>query len=192
MKNLFLITLFVFGCTLPTLQAQLGFRVGANIAKQTLQSSSSDIPFKSKAGLDLGILLNIPVGGAFSIQPEVHFMQKGYKIEDFGMINGTQLNTLNYLEVPVSAKLTFGEQIKMFVQAGPSLGYLMGGESENGSNSEKITLTDWDRMDVGGMVGTGFAFAIIGMEAFVDIRYLIGFTKTLKDTDEGEFYNRGL
>jgi len=92
-----------------------------------------DFDYGPKAGAIVGIATNIPLGGdRFSLQPEVLFHQKGYtsKYED-SEESDSYTTTLNYLEVPVMARLNFG---KFYAAAGTYVGFGIGGKYK-GSNS---------------------------------------------------------
>ncbi|SIQ09725.1 porin family protein [Chryseobacterium sp. RU33C] len=80
---------------------------------------------------------NIPVSDKFSIQPELIFSQQGSKADynyrtSSGKYRITQhydySTTLNYLSLPVMAQ--YNILPKLYVQAGPELGYLPGGRTK--------------------------------------------------------------
>jgi hypothetical protein len=122
-------------------------KIGATLA--TVSMSEPDIiqfpgfedEIKSKIGFTIGAALNYSINDRISIQPELNFIQKGYQensssiwIEDFdGQItsysnSSTTKNTLNYLEIPILAKYSFGGETKIYAVAGPSVGIGLGGK----------------------------------------------------------------
>src|SRR5687767_2203524 len=114
-------------CTAAIAQPKFGVRAGVNISKVEFKQGDLTVEPKSKFGLDLAVVSDIPLGKVVSIAPELHWLQKGFKLEDFEF-QGTVYNitsTLNYLELPVLVKFNFGETTKFFVMGGPSFGYLI-------------------------------------------------------------------
>jgi hypothetical protein len=93
----------------------------------------------SLPGFVAGLGVNLPIAGDgfFSVQPELLYIQKGYKVEaasDQGSL--VQTDSYNYLEVPVLAKINFGtERVKLYVNAGPSFAYAL-----NGRFTQNVTL----------------------------------------------------
>lgn len=85
-----------------------------------------DFDYGSKAGLIIGIASEIPLGGdMFSLQPELLFHQKGYTSEYASSeFSGSYTTTLNYLEVPVLARVSIG---KFYAATGTYVGFGIGG-----------------------------------------------------------------
>jgi len=131
----FLFTLFIAACSF-TLNAQFLLpKVGATISTFEVENSSG---MTSKTGLIAGVGYNINISEKFSIQPELNFVQKGSKsksnYDEFPYAGGyieyrsTDDARLNYLQVPVMFKLTFGNATKFYVNAGPSIGFGLNGK----------------------------------------------------------------
>ncbi|RMG79632.1 MAG: PorT family protein [Bacteroidetes bacterium] len=172
----------------------LGIRGGLNLANQTFESSGLSVSPDSKVGLVVGILADLPVTDALSIQPELDFIQKGASLstEFFGtQIESSQ--TINYLELPVMAKYKFGtETIGIGILAGPIFGFGISGKSkvtENGTTTESDL--DWDndnvkRTDLGLGVGGVVNFGNL----FLDLRYVFGIAD-IEDTNDGKVKNKG-
>lgn len=97
--------------------------------KNEYETVSSRIGFMVGAGLELTISEN------FTIQPELMFIQKGYKTEEsydvFTRVSADQEFkdniALNYLELPIMFKIKFN---KFYVNAGPSFSYGIGGSDK--------------------------------------------------------------
>jgi hypothetical protein len=156
---------------------RFGVRVGGVISKQDYEGSSVTEDPESKFGVDLAILCAIPIGGGFfMIQPELHWLQKGYKIEDAD-IYGDITSTLNYVELPVLARINFGGSLKVFAFAGPSVGYLVSGtyEDDFGEVDPKDYLDD---LEYSGHIGIGAGLGTLEL----DIRYMAG----LSDISDSE------
>jgi hypothetical protein len=181
-----IITFLIICFTLSSGFSQIGIRAGLHMAKQEVENGNLDDQISSRAGFDIGLIVGISLTNSITIQPEVHFLQKGYKLEDLA---DESIKTLNYLEVPVTLKLNFGANTtNFFVQMGPSLGYLIDGSLKYGDIKEDIVESDYERLELGGLLGAGVRFGKLA----VDVRYLLGISGTIKDGSDRNTYNRGL
>src|SRR5688572_145210 len=180
----------------PEAKAQtvsVGPRLGLNISTIHYSDGKLDDSFIEKKTNQIGalggVMVNIGINEAFSIQPEVLFSQKGYGFED-GRYKVTE--SLNYLEVPLLAKLTLGSgNMKFFVNAGPYAAYLMSGkithnftgreesyavqfEYENdGFNANRVKP---NRLDLGLAAGAGMALKAGIGTLNIEARYGLGLT----------------
>lgn len=176
-------------------KSSVGFRLGFNISKQQFDQGDLDVNPDSKFGLDLALVFDLPVNTAFSISPEIHWMQKGSKIDDLNGGFEESIQTFNYLEIPVLAKIKFGDQDDngesgFFVFLGPSLGYLFSATDKDGDgNTNDIDLDDYKRTEVGAHMGAGIKFGIVS----IDARYVLGFSNIahIEDNDQLKVHNRG-
>jgi hypothetical protein len=163
-------------------------KVGLTLA--TLGGDDAGDEAKSKAGFTVGVALNMPLGdGMFSLQPELNYIQKGVKYEE-GDFKETL--SLGYLEVPVLAKVTFGEATKFYFNAGPSVGFGLGGKykiEEDGEKEEADVKFGDDKndgkfyiqkgTDIGLQLGGG---VIIAEKVMIDLRYGLGLTDLEDDS----------
>jgi hypothetical protein len=89
---------------------------------------------KFKSGFLVGAAMEFPVKGAFSLQPELLFIQKGFRLKGEGSEQGITFKidnrtTINYLEVPVLLKYYLNDSdTRFYVIAGPSIGIGIGGK----------------------------------------------------------------
>jgi hypothetical protein len=99
--------------------------------------------FKSRQGPFFGLAVDIGLAARFSLVAELNYTSQGGLRQDLQPITmdlppslplppGTILfadfrneTVLDYLEIPVLARLTFGDRIRFFINAGPYLGYLV-------------------------------------------------------------------
>jgi len=159
-------------------KTRFGIRGGGIISKTDFENTDdpTEDP-QSKIGLDLAIVCAIPIGGGFfMLQPELHWMQKGYKLEDIA--TGENItSTLNYIELPLLVRLNFGQSIKLFAFAGPSIAYLLDGELNTAT--ESLDATEFlNETEYNAHIGLG-----VGLGTFeVDIRYIAG----LSDISDAE------
>src|SRR6186713_85007 len=136
MKKIALV--LVAGLSLASAKAQIqfGVKAGANFANVTKVDGS-----KTLVSINGGVLANIPLAGALSLQPEVVYSGQGAK-GDGGK------TTLNYINVPVLVKYSL--PVGVFFQTGPQIGFLTsakdkadGGESVNVKDAFKSTDFSW-------------------------------------------------
>ncbi|MCX2741101.1 porin family protein [Pontibacter anaerobius] len=198
MKNKFLLTLLfvvALGFTSVAQSISIGPRVGATFAKVALSEEEDGISnddIKSNPGMQFGAVANFMINDMFSVQPELLYVQKGFKIGDDDMhIKGRP----NYLEVPVLAKVSFGtEQLHGFATGGPSIGYWASGENSmkmgDSEASESYEFDDTDnRLELGASFGIGAAYKMGQGELNLDVRYGLGFT-SLYEAEDGEAKTR--
>ncbi|MCY7350791.1 MAG: PorT family protein [Cytophagaceae bacterium] len=101
--------------------SSFGLRIGGTYASVTPRSAYLEGLGASGAKLDFlpgfegAIALNLRLGRTFSIQPEVQFSQWGLKASVGDEFISTRTN---YLMVPLSLRLTFGDQTRFFIQGG--------------------------------------------------------------------------
>lgn len=167
-------------------QVKFGVRAGVIISNQEFKQGDITVEPKSKFGLDLAVAADLPLGNVVSFAPELHWLQKGFKIEDLE-INGLTISgtsTLNYLELPLLVKFNFGETAKFFVMGGPSFGYLLGHNTEDEDGNE-IDLGDLHEIELGAHFGAGVGVGPL----VVDIRYILGLTNLAKDFEDAEVHN---
>ena len=176
MKKLFLS--LILATVVFSANAQINFipKAGISIASVNTNPVSNDIQYTT--GFQVGAALEFEVNDMFAIQPELLFIQKGYKLGGSGI---TLVNTLNYIEIPLLAKIKFGtEELLFHVNAGPSLGILVSGaEKVTGGKTYNLTIgsketDDIKRTDFGLQFGGGLTFSNI----VLDLRYGLGLSST--------------
>jgi hypothetical protein len=204
-----ILTLLVFSITAISASAQVTIfpKLGGTISTVTMEDDGG---MKSKLGLVLGVGLNFPVNAMFSVQPELQFVQKGFRADKSYTSDSFTLKTegsyaLNYLEIPVLVKAGFGsDNFKFFLNAGPSIGIGLGGKAdvdfefldgvhdfstsgtsnvkfgEAPDNYEGDDIYFDNRMDFGVQFGGGF---LIMKKVMVDIRYGLGLSNLMKKED---------
>jgi hypothetical protein len=193
-KLIYLLTCFMLFATYSYSQkAKLGFTTGVAIGSYKLKADPVSITSKSKAGITLGIIADVPIGASGSFMPALNFVQKGGTLKADGMKDKL---IINYLELPLNfvykASITGG---KLFLGAGPSLNAGISGkdkwEVEGSSGSDKVKFgkdKDFKRFDASVNFIAGY-LARSGM--MVTLNYNSGLSNSVDSGDsEGEFYNR--
>jgi hypothetical protein len=123
-------------------------KVGAHggLSIPDLRGKETDVfsrGFKSRQGVYFGLSADIALGPLVSFVAQLNYTSQGGLREGLQPITmelppglpvppGTMLyadfrneTVLDYIEVPVMARLTFGDRIRFFVGAGPYVGYLV-------------------------------------------------------------------
>ena len=96
----------------------LGIKSGSNFASQNIKSISGT---KSITGLHLGVFTYIKLPLVFGIQPELQYSTQGTKI------NSATIRSINYLNVPILIRSSFGP---INIHFGPQFGILTGAINE--------------------------------------------------------------
>ncbi len=182
-------------------QLKIGGRVGVNIANVAV-SNIEDISTNSITGFSIAGVLDIPVAGNFSIQPEIVFIQKGFNQEETFEIFGETFTVkadqiVNHIDVPILAKYAFvnSETLVVYAAVGPVLGYAISGKYKVESNGEKETMDinfdddGLNRFDFGASFGAGAGFGVGPGHIIVDLRYVMGFSNLIKDPVDNEKVN---
>lgn len=186
MKKFLAITAVVLGLGLQAQQTkdtkkdsgiELIPKAGITIATQSIKNMDGE---KSKTSFQAGLGVNIQTGlQNFSVQPEVNFISKGTRIKNHF---GNQTYNLNYIEIPVLAKYSFGP---VYVNAGPSIGFLVGK-----SDKIKAAYGKTKTLDFGLQMGAGVAIPAGPGKLIVDGRYNLGLSN-ISDEKGVNVKNRG-
>jgi len=223
MKNLIsLFTLLLVCSQFSFAQITVGARGGITLA--TVNDNTKDDSFGgfekgNLLGVDVALFSTIGIYDFFSIQPEVHWIQKGamYTKTLTDDMDVTMTFKYNYIDVPVLARVDLGTKVVgVYVIAGPSVGYgldgkfigknvQLGGESpEEGDFEQDI---EWikeynddgvkdNRWDISGVAGVGLNVDLNVVKLVIDARYSMDFNdrcsyETTPDPEPDKIYNRG-
>ena len=122
------------------------------------------------------------------LQPEVLYAMKGAKSDE--IVEAKLL--LDYLEVPVLARVTRGASIRYYIAGGPSVGLLLRAKTraDFGGSVEEIDIKDdLEPVDFSVVVGGGVEFGSI----VVDGRYTHGLTNIEQpSSNDQEIKNRAV
>ena len=183
-------------------QSQFGVRAGFNVT-----TVNQDVDFGEGAeepwrpGFNVGLASQFRMSEVFAIAPELLYTQRGYLVE-YGSV-GERNVRYDYLNLPVMFRLTFGDILKGYINAGPTFGYLLSGKYKVEGEiagvevepvNEKINFNsdgeeDWDldanRFEIGGAIGGGVMLDTEGGSFLIDLRYSQGFTNVanFEETD---------
>ncbi len=201
----------LFGTTLlahEPLAAQTTFGVllGGNAARLAgVDASSVDLfngtsEIKNRLGFQAGLYMNKRFGSMWSLQPEIHYTQKGTTL-DFGgtgQAAGDLGFNFGYAEVPVLLRADFGgEGLHPFIVAGPSVAMRLSCNASLAAPGAKLEVDceDFDdngttrdpfkKSDIGGTVGVGLSGRLLGRAMNAQVRYGRGFANILSDDASG-------
>ena len=181
--KLSVLALFVFFASYAMAQFSVGVKAGANIMKVDGKSFKDEFNY----GYHLGGFVNIPVGGRFSVQPEVLFSQYQTKTDSsFNNIyetafSGSSNIKLNYLSIPVLLNYKLGSMLSL--QAGPMFSILMDQEKnilENGQDAFKkgdFSMLGGAQLSLGKIKLTG--------------RYMVGLNNINDIDNQDQWKNQG-
>ncbi len=188
---------------LSALQAQigLGIRGGINIATAELEDKVNDSWDTEMQEYMItgtaGIVAAFQLSDKFAIQPELYYIQKGYKSE-ITVLNETVdfKSTLNYIELPLLFKGRFGPgPLKFNAMLGPSFGYGFNGKSKAGSIESEVDFDNDNvsRWDIGGILSLGASLEAGPGDLFLDARLGWGFSNldNSSNSDKHNWHNRG-
>jgi hypothetical protein len=190
LKNLSLTLLLLLAAQIAYgQQVSIGLRAGATyftLHDEQLDDALYDL------GMDFALPVEISLSTVFSVQPELHFTQKGTAFEHTtdGVDQRIALKT-NYLELPVLLKANYGGdrfQCNLFVA--PSLGYALNRyATEKVGDADKVR-EDIDfveegpvqsqRWDVSVLGGIGASLQAGPGRIVIDARYSFGLTDSAK------------
>ena len=198
------LTLTLSGASVSAVSAQstsFGVLLGGVAAKVTeVDVSSADFfngasTIKNRMGFQAGVYVNRAFNKTFSIQPELHYIQKG-TVFDIGGTNAADKLTidLTYAEVPVLLRADFGSSAwRPFVTAGPTFAMRIGctGSIEASGSSLSVDCEEFEdngvkkdpfeKMDIGANVGAGIAGTLGGNKVLMQLRYGRGLTSIITD-----------
>jgi hypothetical protein len=186
MKKIFLSVAAVIAMSVMV-QAQFsnvkfGIKAGGNLSTQHgLDASSASLLSKgSFRGYHAGLIADVAVTEHFYLQPQLLYVRKGARY--VGTTDGfdTKL-TMHTVEMPLNllykGDLSFG---KVFLGAGPVIGYAFSGKQEQNGQSQKLYkngLNNWRRIDISANATAGVEF---DNGFFASVNYQRGFKDVYK------------
>lgn len=146
---------------------------------------------KPVKGIQAGASFQAGITPAFSLVSEIYFIRKGGELKANNPLTTTASTLrLNTLELPVLARFHVG---KLYVNAGPSIGFNLSGSRKIGDKSSNLSFNnsdeDFKRMDAGIQMGGGIEFPLKKKRVALDIRYVHGLTNIAYGQ---EMYNRAI
>ncbi len=214
MKYLISLTLFIFLSFLGNLQAQapFGFKVGLNTANfaGVEEDDALEGDLGSIIGYHFGLPIQFNINNNASILTEFLYYKKGFKLSTTTEVDNFTYKikskfVVNYFEIPLFFKYTFGEDIeepRFYITAGPTFGYAINahniarvtglGQTDRQRQPADLVELKYQRYEVSASLGTGLTIPVDPGNLVLELRYLHGFTNVNKEGGNDEAnYNRG-
>ena len=170
MKALFLLAsaMLLGGIIANAQTTRFGFTAGTAISNYTSKVDGDKETEDARIGLTAGILVDLPAGKNFTVQPGLSFIQKGTKDEQtYGNVTEKVKLNMNCIELALNFLYhSTGNSGSFFIGAGPSFGFNTSGKLSysdgTDSYSEKIEIgNDPDNdlikgLDIGANVLAGY------------------------------------
>jgi len=177
-KFLFAIVMLGIGTGLRSQTNSIGPTVGFNSARFSENSGA-------RPSFNFGILYNYSIFENSGLGVELLYSQEG-SITKIG--NNNYTHELNYIRIPLEFNYYFGKinndfRPKLF--AGPSLAFLVGGESKSKFGSSEVTYNSKDlykSFDIGLLLGVGFNYRLSDLIWF---NFDAGYTHGLLNVSKG-------
>ena len=173
------------------------------------------IDSRRHVGFQLGAYYTHSLAGALSIQPEIHYIQKGLRLQFRDIDSGSGSEPRGsidvrpaYLELPVLLRYDVARvgSIRPFLVTGPSVAFRVGCRflvksgalsSDQTCNPDmgNTTAEDEDpikKFDAGGIVGAGVQGMFGGRALSAQVRYSRGFVTVAKDAGNAAPKNTGI
>lgn len=151
------------------IQAQsIGILAGLNFAKGTFDDATVDNTVDGLTGIQIGPVVQFPMGTLFELHTGAIYSQQGFKFPDSEL-------TIDYIDVPINIAASFDlGGIGAFVKAGPVLGIGIGGKNTTTLGEFDIEFGSGDEddlkvLDVGGSVGAGVKLGTLQIAANYDL-----------------------
>lgn len=169
----------------------IGFKLGASFSNVSIDP---DEDTKSLTAFTGGGFLRFPLGPV-QLQPELMYITKGFKIDDFDEeIDVEGKFKLSYIEIPVLLvlPLTQGASFSPYVFGGPAFAFeasckigVSGGGFSGDVDCEEGEDIERKKFDVGAMFGAGFGIPAGPGSLLIEGRYNFGLIN-IADTDVDE------
>jgi hypothetical protein len=198
MKKVILCSLVML-CAAPAAFSQLGIKAGAALSTVNEDGegySQDDVEKKSVLTPVIGLTYDLNLSNVFTLQPELLFSQSGGR-STYNVLGTSTESThrINYLELPVLAKLQLGnadgEGTGVYLAAGPFVGYAFSGKQKVVSKLGETVVfeseidyfdeneDDWDyeakRLNYGLVGAAGLTVGKVAL----DLRYNFGLNNLL-------------
>ncbi|HEU4364890.1 MAG TPA: porin family protein [Candidatus Krumholzibacteria bacterium] len=185
--------LLVMGAVPADAAKWAGFKGGVNMADVSgddVEALVGDTEMRN--GFSGGAFFGVGIGEQFGVQIEGLYVMKGAKADDAG--TEVTLKT-DYIEFPILfvAKLPAGDKLNFNLFGGPTLGFNIKAEVEEGGVTTDIK-DDTKSFEFGAAIGAGFEYMLESFSIIADVRYSLGASSILEDVggESIDAKNRGI
>ena len=128
-----------------------------------------------------GVFVKVNLGTFFAFQPEVLYVRKGAKAAVTGVFTESITYNLNYIDIPLLARVQTSRGTGLYLLAGPSIGLNVTATVEDEAGETEDVKDEINTSDMGLVIGAGVELAHVLVEG----RYTQGLSNIIKDA-EGE------
>jgi hypothetical protein len=163
-------------------QHRIGVIGGLNIANVDAEFDDATMDVSNKTVFGFGGVVDLRLNEHFSLYMQPLYQQKGALV--------TQMNTdldfpfkFAFLELPVFLKAEFGNIVRPYLMAGPTIGYLLSADTEveySGLTFKGDLKEVTEKIDFGLGFGAGLRYPISTVSIFVEGRYTLGLVNMQK------------
>ena len=189
-----------------------GFRIGTSLTKIKANESltSNNEVLRDLAGLAITVFLERPYSEKVSLQTELSFLNRGFRITSDYTYRGTTSKidvraVLNFLELTLLPKYRFGDQPSISLFAGAGLNFALSGKTKasttiNNKTTKTETKLDFakdkmKRFDLSVPFGASIGYRIGKFDLVGDVRYMVGLVNfSIPENADDKFrsWHRGL
>lgn len=180
---------------------EVGVAGGLNLSQMDIQPQLRQTMLK---GINGGIQARYTSEKYFSMicaaQLEVNFSQRGWEEEFDAELPYSYSRTLNYIEIPFMAHLSWGKEprgLQFFINLGPQIGFLLSDSEEYGGGIDPATRPESVRPIYGKEIDKSFDYGIVGGAGlelktkagnfFVEGRYYYGLSDIFNNSKIDDF-----
>ncbi len=167
-------------------EREFGAKAGPNFA--TVGVNHGEDVYSRRVAIAGGGFAVLPVSRRLGVQIELLQMPKGTRLET-GSTAGTSKLLLDYIDIPVLARVTAPGAHGFHVFGGPYLGFRVHAKLENAQSAGSMNFgsrqdvsNDVERTEIGVLAGGGLH---LGRHGMIDGRYVWGLTNVNRDTSDG-------
>ena len=137
----------------------------------------------------VGVFVKVNLGTFFAFQPEVLYVRKGAKLAVTGVFTESITYNLNYIDIPLLARVQTSRGNGFYFLVGPSIGLNVTAEVEAPDGETEDVKDGINTGDMGLVIGAGVDLAHVLVEG----RYTQGLSNIIKDAQgEASVKNRAI
>jgi hypothetical protein len=177
-----------------TPSTMIGIRAGLGIANEATPAYTN-FTVGSRTGFLIGGQLDYWFSPMVAVSAQVLYDQKGDQLTGISPDNGypeTDDFALDYLEIPILAKVAFGSSaVRPYLFAGPSFGFLLSAsdhqtQTQLGYDQTVDVSSSYSGMDLSLLFGGGVSYQLTGgTQLFADAGYALGLVNVENTTNTG-------
>jgi hypothetical protein len=213
-KSFLYVTLLSAGLLINPTKAQDffgGITGGMNIADMKVIGDGEEQTVNQMNLLGIGGTFGVRLNENFAVQMRSIYLQKGGILSQDESSSPDVNFNMSFIEMDLSLKAIHGDQLRPYLLAGPSIGFLLSSEADFdflGSNLKADVKSISKKIEYGLGIGAGVEYSLWKGFLFLESRYLLGLNNLNKGgsvdfklngvvveteniDEEDEFKNRG-